>query len=120
MKRKYSDTEKAEALAVLDSTGGRVNSAARLLGLPRRTLAYWKNGNGVSEVAPQLVEEKRGALKQAFDTIAERITGVMGLKLDQLESDETALAKVSIKDLAIAGGISTEKALLLGGNATRI
>jgi regulatory Fis family protein len=121
----YQAEDKAKALAVLKSCNGKVNQAARLLSIPRRTLAYWQtgaegNGQGLKGVTPELVEEKRGALKQAFDTIAERITGVMGLKLNQLEQDEAALAKVSIKDLAIAGGISTEKALLLAGNPTRI
>jgi transposase-like protein len=119
-KRKYSADDKASALVTLKSCGGKVNQAARLLGVPRRTLAYWNRGDGVKEVTPELVEEKRGALKQAFDVIAARITGVMGLKLDQLEQDQTALSKVNIKDLSIAAGISTEKSLLLGGNATRI
>jgi len=119
-KRKYSAEDKAAALVTLKSCGGKVNQAARLLGVPRRTLAYWNRGDGVAEVTPELIEEKRGALKQAFDVIAARITGVMGLKLDQLEHDQTALSKVSIKDLSIAAGISTEKALLLGGSPTKI
>src|SRR5258705_75978 len=119
-KKTYSPEQKAEALAVLKSTGGKVNTAARLLGLPRRTLSYWSQGDGLKEVTPELVQEKRSELKTAFDSIASRLTGVIGLKLAQLEKDEQALAKTSIRDLAIAAGISTEKALLLGGSPTRI
>jgi len=116
----YTPEDKAKALAVLRSCNGKVNQAARLLGIPRRTLAYWNDGSGVGEVSQELIREKHSELKASFDSIASRLTGVIGMKLGQLERDQQALAKTGTRDLAIAAGIATEKALLLAGNPTRI
>jgi len=86
-------------------------------GVKRRLRSAYLVG-GQSNGSPTKIHSRRQGT--AFDNIASRITGVMALKLDQLESDPAALAKVNLKDLAVASGISTEKALLLAGNATRI
>lgn len=50
--RKYSDEEKAEALAVLVANGGNLNGTAKQLGINRHTLTYWAQGN----VHPAVVE----------------------------------------------------------------
>lgn len=44
MKRIYSDSQVAEALAVLDACGGNVLRASQTTGVPRKTLEGWANG----------------------------------------------------------------------------
>ncbi len=43
-KRRYSDQEKAEALAALDANGGNLLKTSEQIGIPRQTIQEWASG----------------------------------------------------------------------------
>ena len=71
VKRVYSDSQVAEALAVVDAYGGDVLRASQTTGVPRKTLEGWANGRVQRVSAPDVVndmtevrKEKRGQLRR--------------------------------------------------------
>lgn len=52
-RRRYSDSERAEALAALAANAGNRAKTARQLGIPRQTLAEWV---AAGELAPGVFE----------------------------------------------------------------
>lgn len=110
MKRTYSDSDKAAALAALDANGGDVSHTARQLGVPRKTLSEWARGRGVSEDVPGMRAGKRGELTERLESVAHAI-------LDALPG---SLAGAQPHHLATALGIVLDKRQLLQGQPTAI
>lgn len=110
MKRRYSDNEKAEALAALDANGGHVEHTAKQLDIPERTLNAWSNGRGVHPSVVQECEVKRGDLRDRLEEIAHRIVDVIP---DKLQS-------ASVQQLATTLGIVVDKMQILAGKPTVI
>ena len=114
MAKKYSADEKATALATLQANGGNVKVTASLLQIPRKTLESWSKGGGMKTVPiPEgMIEEKAGVLADNLYTVATLLVGEM--------SNPEKIAKASMKDLAIAAGISIDKHNLLRHQPTSI
>jgi hypothetical protein len=70
-KRSYSDEQKADALLTLALIGNLKVAAARL-GVPRKTLANWANGD-YSPAAAQLVQRRKSDLAAALESLADTI-----------------------------------------------
>jgi transposase-like protein len=107
--RRYSDDDRANALAALAANGGSVPITAARLGIPYRTLKQWADGHRHPESA-QLSNEKKGAL-------ADALRGIAWLALDLLPDK---LTKATAKDTATTLGIALDKAQLLDGDPTSI
>lgn len=109
-KRRYSDEDKATALAALDANGGNVLKTARALKIPHKTLDEWAKGrNQVPEVA-DLRNEKKGELSARYEAVIHELVDVLADKR----------ANASLKDVATAIGILTDKMQLLRGRPTAI
>jgi hypothetical protein len=108
-KHRYSDSERAQALAILDANGGNMARAARQAKVPRCTLQQWAKGR-VSADVPKLQQEKNADLADLFEKAAHEMIGVAMANKDGLASDRAM----------VAAGIATDKALLLRGKATAI
>lgn len=104
---KYSDVDKATALAVLDANGGNVKKTATDTGIPRNTLAEWAKGR-VSDEVPGIRHETRLELAALIDAELNAIFAEMNNKREL----------ATYKDLATAAGIFTDKKQLLEGKAT--
>lgn len=102
--RNYSDSEKAQALVVLDFCNGNESEAARRLGIPRQTLQEWNAGR-VSEEVPEIRQDKKADLAQALEDLAFTL-------VDKMSTSE----KSSGVDL----GIVVDKMLLLRGEPNSI
>ncbi len=106
-RRRYSDNDKATALAALDANGGNVLKTATQLRIPRKTLEEWNNGRVVDDVA-ELRHENRRELKEVLRDLAYTLAEALS---DNLEDAPT-------NHKAVALGIVIEKMQLLEGKAT--
>lgn len=112
-RRSYSDKERAEALAVLDSTkkGGVPNysEASRLAGVPRKTIEEWDKGRVNSDVA-EIRQHKKGELADCLSVVAHELVEAIGGKI----------AEASLQQVATSMGIVVDKMQLLRGEPTSI
>ena len=109
-RRRYSDVERAEALALLDANGGALRETARATGVPVATLQGWRDGAGVPSQCTELRTEKRTEL-------ADRFEALVHLVLDKLPSK---LDAATAAQLATVFGVAYDKMRLARGEATSI
>lgn len=106
-KRHYSDADRADALAVLDSCGGALEAAARQTGVSRNTLRSWAQNR--ERAAPlNIRQEKR-------DDLADLIQGEIRSILDAMNIRRDS---ATYRELATAFGIMVDKRQLLIGEPT--
>ena len=103
-KRTYSDQEKAEALAHLDSVGGNLTLAANQLGIPRGTLRSWSESEQHVDVA-DLRHKKRNQLREMLMEWA--------LKMLNLALEEDRLQGASFRELVTGIGVAIDKISVL-------
>lgn len=111
-RRRYTDEEKAAALALRDFNGNLDKPLAvtsKALGVNDATLHAWGTGRGVSDAAKELVEEK----KKTLDALCEEYARTALSKLIPNLDNVTPRDFVSI-------GIAIDKMLLLRGQPTAI
>jgi hypothetical protein len=108
VRRKYSDQERAEALAALAANGGNVYRTSRQLGIPRKNLERWAAGEAVHPDVAEMAHEKKATLAERFTALAEKLVGVADAKAHELNA----------KDAVIAAGVAVDKARLLQGEST--
>lgn len=108
-RRRYTNNERATAVAAVSANNGSVNETARKLGIPETSLRQWCSGQRHPELQP-LSEQKKLELADQFGQLAELLLGVVRKKADQLDA----------KSAAIAAAVCIDKALLLQGQATSI
>lgn len=106
-RKRYSDEERANALAALTANGGSVPITATRLGIPYRTLKHWADGD---VQAAKLGNDKKEDLVAA-------LRGLAWLILDMLPSK---LKRADARSAAITLGIALDKAQLLSGQPTNI
>lgn len=68
-KRRYSDTDKATALAYLESCRGNYQQASKHTGIPWTTIRDWEQGDGVSEDVPFL---QRKSASELLETLRDK------------------------------------------------
>ncbi len=108
-KRRYSDEERAAALAALAGNGGNLGRTARELGIPAGTLRRWADGTAHPEARAN-AQPKKEELAQELRAVAWKLVKSMPGKIK----------KAGLKDTAISFGIAVEKAQLLEGKPTSI
>ena len=99
-KRTYSDQEKAEALAHLDSVGGNLTLAANQLGIPRGTLRRWNDEEQHVDIA-DLRHKKRGELR---DLLTEWV-----FKMLKVVVKDENIEDASYRDLITGIGVAVDK-----------
>lgn len=108
-RRRYSDEERANALAALAANGGNVDRTARELGLPRKTLEHWAKGD-INPVVAELGQQKKVSLADRLEEVALALVAAMPRKL----------ANATLQQIAVSLGIAVEKMQLLRGAPTSI
>lgn len=109
-RRRYTDEDRAFALAALAANGGVVARTAKHLSIPEVTLRQWATGKRHPEAA-QMSDAKKVSLAERFDAFAERVL--------RLTTDED-ITTATLKDRFTAAGIAVDKARLLRGEPTEI
>jgi hypothetical protein len=119
--KRYSVEERAQTLAVLQANNGNLKKTQRDTGVPRKTIAGWRDGNNKDHA--QVLEQlpaKREELAVEVDVIVGKLTRVTKMKLDSLLAGHDDLAKVNIKDLSLAISNSVQTSNLLRHQPTSI
>ncbi len=111
MRRRYSDEERAAALAALKANGGNLELTSRQAGVPRNTLRRWAE-HPEHAASSQVRQEKMEELSVLFDRVARVYIG-------RALTDE-AVSDTRGKDAVIAAATATDKKQLLGGKPTLI
>lgn len=109
-KRRYSDEDRANALAALAANGGNLAQTARQLGIPRATLQRWLEGSAHPEAAANAAPKKAA--------LADRLEELAGQLLDGVTLDK--IAGSGPKELLTSLGIAVDKMQLLRGQPTAI
>lgn len=110
MRRRYSDADKATALAALDANGGSVQRTATELGIPERTLRTWASGQGLSDDSANLRDQKKGELADQLEVIASKLAKAIPGKIRE----------ANLQQVATSLGITIDKMQLLRGKPTAI
>lgn len=97
-RRRYSDQDKATALASLAANGGNVNQTARDLGLPEPTLRSWARGRGVGVEIVDLQAHKKVDLADRLESIAHKLAGAIPGKIDEGSLQQTATSLAILID----------------------
>jgi transposase-like protein len=110
MRRSYSDEERMEALAALDANGGSLRKTARDTGVPISSLKDWRDGRAIPNSCAELRTQKKQALADRLEDIAQQVLGILPGKLQD----------ASVRDLNGTLKIATEAMQLLRGEPTSI
>jgi transposase-like protein len=108
-RRRYSDEERAAALAALAANRGGIARTARQTGVGRSALSRWASGRRHPE-ARQMALPKKKDLADAFERAAWKLLGVSKDKADRLNA----------KDAMIAAATAVDKMRLLRDETTAI
>jgi transposase-like protein len=109
-RRRYSDSQKAEALAALDAKGGNVRATAIALGIPHKTLDCWANERGVHEEVAQMRTGKREDLADRLEALAHVLMDSIGDKISD----------ANLSNVSVSLGIAIDKMRLLREQPTSI
>lgn len=114
-KRTYSDTEKAQALAVLDGNNGNIARTARHTGIPRATLTDWANNRGVSDDVPEIRHEKKQELADKLEAIAHQLADAIPGKIaDAPLIQATSSLGIAIEKMRLLREMSTDNVYVNG------
>lgn len=108
-KRRYSDEERAAALAALKANRGNLTLTARQVGVPLTTLRQWSTGDRHPEATQMSIEKSRD-MAQALQDLAWKLIDALPDKIEGATLNQTATAL----------GISIDKARLLRDEPTQI
>ena len=100
--KKRPQAERIAAVALAELNGAEAASEAT--GIPRTTIAYWLDLPEFVELRQKTREEMRDGFRVIVHKAQERLTEL--------------IPTMEPRDLTILLGVSTEKALLVGGDAT--
>lgn len=107
-KRRYTDEERAAALAALAANGGNIEKTCRELDIPRMTLSSWAKGQ-VHPEAHEYSLTKKGPLADHLEEVAWKLAG-----------DLNKCKEGNPQQVAIALGVVVDKMQLLRGKPTAI
>lgn len=109
-KRRYSDEDRAMALAALAANGGNLKRTAREQGVPETSLRQWAKGDRHPE-AVEMSAQKKPPLADAYEDVVRRSLGHLS---------EAKLKRAGAVDLLKVAGIATDKMRLLRDEPTSI
>lgn len=114
-KRKYSDGDKAMALATLDANEGDVRKTAKLLNIPGSTLTDWSKNRGTNWEIAEIRAVKKQELSEKLEQVAHALVDNI---LIRAQSDLSVM--VPLKDFAVTLGIAIDKMQILKGEPNQI
>lgn len=111
--RKWTEADRARALAILDTNGGNLSRTAREVGCSLTTLRNWRDG--VAIPPPEVATEQRDTLAAMWERIATKAGGLTEAVLDASEAKPDPR---ELRAYATTAAIATDKRALLTGGAT--
>lgn len=107
---RYSDDEKAAALALLEQSGGNTAIVSYLTGISQRQVQRFANGEQISDRAYELVADKKAALSDCWHELL-----IKGLAVAHRNIEDCTAAQA-----CTIAAIAADKMLLLRGDPTEI
>lgn len=104
-RRRYSDDERALALAALAANRNNLRRTARQLGIPRSSLVSWRSGDRHPEAAESATLKKRELALALEETVWKLLDGI----------SPAMIARASLLDVMKTAGIAIDKMLALQG-----
>ena len=104
----------AHALALVAAENGNVSSAARTLGIPRRTLQAWYRRDRRVPMSEEASETRQVMVTEERSRLAKEWREVTFNALDRLK-DKSANDELSEKSLVLLAGMGTDKLIALSG-----
>ena len=111
LQAKYTEEQKAVALAYYAATGNNLTRTAKDCKLPKQTLHNWVNGGAVNATISRKSDIKKGVMADECERLAWKLLGGMD---DQQKIDEAAL-----NTLSVSFGTLIDKMRLLRGESTQ-
>ena len=111
MHSKYTEEQKAVALAYYAATGNNLTRTAKDCKLPKQTLHNWVNGGAVNATISRKSDIKKGVMADECERLAWKLLGGMD---NELKVEEAAL-----NTLSVAFGTLVDKMRLLRGESTQ-
>ena len=112
----YPDSVRAKTLAALEFNGGNVQKTAREANIPRSTVHFWRDqaraaGQAIPTRVPEQIDwaDIKNQAGRPFLEMAGELLDIMRSNLEQFR--DTKLKAGDLQHLAIALGITTDKAL---------
>ena len=108
--RKYTEEERAVALAAFAANENNFERTAKFTGIPRNTIRRWVNGEGVNAPTVANATLKKGLLADRLEQMAHLLLGCVPDKLSD----------ASLQMVATSIGIAVDKMQLLRSKPTEI
>ncbi len=107
-KRQYSDRQRAQCLAVLDSLDGNLSAASRATGVPVKTLSDWRDFLRDDTETASLRSESSKSLSLKLQDLAHRLVDAAPKKIRKAGLGQVATAMdLTIKNLQLINGQPT-------------
>jgi hypothetical protein len=90
-RRRYSDEERAAALAALAANNGDASATARQTGIPRVTIAHWAKGNVHPSVLKDC-QQKQQDMAAKLEEVAWKLVNAIPRKIKDAPLSHTATA----------------------------
>lgn len=103
---KYTDAQRAAALAALTANGGNLKRTSDELGIPRATLTGWTKNPALTE----LRHENEASLTEELERVAYALVRAIPDKIHE----------ASLNHVSVSLGIAIDKLRLLRGEATEV
>jgi len=107
---RYTDEDKAAALAYLQANGGAVNQTARELGIPLSTLKTWATGQFLGPKAVEIYRTMKESLSSKLEDVVHQMVDAMPEKIPE----------ASLRDLGATVGVLVDKMRPLREEPTEI
>ena len=108
--RKYTEEERAVALAAFAANENNFERTAKFTGIPRNTIRRWVNGEGINAPTVANATLKKGLLADQLEQIAEQLLKDAWVKREE----------ATFPQLMTGLGISIDKMQLLRNKPTEI
>jgi transposase-like protein len=107
-RRRYSDEERAQALAALAANGGNISLTAKQLDIPIKTLSNWANGIRHPESA-QMGNEKKKLMADVLEEIAWKLIDAIPGKVKKAPLGQTVTSMaIAVDKMRLLRNLPTE------------
>ena len=111
LQAKYTEEQKAVALAYYAACGENLAKAAHDCKIPRTTLQNWVNGGAVNGAVAEKSAQKKGDMADACEALAWKLLGGM--------DDEAKIEAAALNTLSVSFGTLIDKMRLLRDQSTQ-
>lgn len=111
LQAKYTEDQKAVALAYYSATGNNLTKTAKDCQIPKQTLHNWVNGGAVNQAVSQKSDLKKGSMADECERLAWKLLGGI--------DNDAKIEEAAVNTLSVSFGTLVDKMRLLRGESTQ-